>query len=324
MTRFAVGLTVLAVTLCTAAGCSKSTEPAATPPTHPLGTIADSVPATGRPFGLAVSATGVVYVALLDADSLGRADLPDMALAPAAKVGTTPSHVTFSPSGGTAYSSNQGSHDVSVIDVATNTELRKIPVSSDAWNVIVSPNGSRVYATTDQGALFVINTATGGIVTSLTLLAGDALRGLALNPAGTRLYVGGCLSGYVYVVDVTTNALVQILPVGGMPQHLAVSHDGSQLYVANETRGLDMVTLATGTLRTDTLAAGGYGLALSPDDAQLYVSIPSAGLVAIVDRASGTVLKTLAVGGRPRGIAFSHSGANAAIANEGGWVTFVH
>lgn len=321
--RPAVVSLFLAFLLSTASCSEKPTEAQPPSATHPLGEVLDSVPVTARPFGLAVSSAGVVYVARLDADSLGRADLPSRVFSAAAKVGRTPSHVTFNPAGTTAYSSNQGDQDISVVNVATNIQATTIPVSSDAWNVIVSPDGTRLWATTDHGALFVVNTASNSIVTSLTLLAGDALRGLAMDRTGHWLYVGGTLSGNIYVIDAIAHTLARTLAVGGRPQHLAVSQDGSELYVANETRGLDIVTLATGAVRTITLFAGGYGLALSPDDVQLYVTIPSVGLVQVVDRATGDVQRTLAVGGKPRGVAFTHSGANAVIANEAGWVTFV-
>lgn len=306
-------------------GCGNEPIPGASVSsvTHPQGVIQDSVPAPHRPFGLAVSAQGVVYVALLDTDTLGRDSLPDRTLSAGPIVGAIPSHVAFNPAGTTAYSSNQGTHDLSVVDVAANRVTATVPLSSDAWNVLVSPDGKRLFATTDQGALFVINTATDAIVASFTLWSGDALRGLAIDRDGRWLYVGGTLTGHVYLFDATADTVARALVVGGKPQHMAVSRDGSQLYVADETLGMDVVTLATGAVRPIALAGGGYGLALSPDDAQLYVSIPSMGLVQIVDRATGAVLKTLPVGGRPRGIAFTPSGAQAIVANEQGWITFV-
>lgn len=318
-------LSTLVVALCAGAACSKSaTEVGPTVFTHPQGIVLDSVPVSARPFGLAVSANDVLYVARLDADSLGRGDLPSTAVAPSAEVGTTPSHVAFNPAGTTAYASDQGSRDVSVVNVATNTATAAVPVASDAWNVIVSPDGTRLYATTDQGDLVVVNTSNNSVVKTLTLLAGDALRGLAVDKSGRWLYVGGCLTGLVYVVDARTNAFTQAIFVGGIPQHLAVSGDGAHLYVADEIIGVDIVTVGTGAVHKIPLAGGGYGLALSPDGAQLYVSIPSRGMVAVVDPAAGSVLQTLTVSGTPRGIAFSHSGAYAVIANEAGWVTFVH
>jgi YVTN family beta-propeller protein len=314
----------LALTLSLAAACSRSPTSALATFTHPQGTIFDSVAVSARPFGLAVAPSGVLYVARLDTDTLGRADLPSTAVAARAVVGTTPSHVAFNPSATRVYSSNQGTQDISVVDVADNRQVAAVPVSSDAWNVIVSPDGARVWATTDQGHLYAISTATNAVVDSLTLRQGDALRGLAMDPTGRWLFVGGCLSGSVYVVDTRVPALGRTLAVGGMPQHLAVSRDGSQLYVADEANGLDMVTLSSGAVRTITLAGGGYGLALSPDDAQLYVTIPSVGLVQVVDRATGSVQATLRVGGKPRGVAFTRDGAIAAIANEFGYVTYVN
>jgi YVTN family beta-propeller protein len=266
-----------------------------------------------------------VYVAHLDADSLSRADLPSTAIAMSVGVGSIPSHVAFTPSGTTAYVSNQGSQSVSVVDVATNTQIGTIelPVGADAWNVLVSPDGRRLYVTTNVGMVLVINTAGNAVAGSRTLGIDDAIRGLTLDPTGRVLYLAGRNSGTIYAVDAETLAGTRTLRIGGTPQRMAVSRDGATLYVANEARGLDVVTLATGTVRTIELDGGAYGLALSPDDAQLYVTVPSTGQVHVVDRARGTASAAIAVGGQSRVVAFTRRSDTAVIANEAGWVTFV-
>ena len=81
-------------------------------------------------------------------------------------------------------------------------------------------------------------------------------------------------------------------------------------------------SLATGAFRTVDLGAGGYGLAMSPDAAQLYVTVPDLGIVRIVSRTSGAVVGTLAVGQRPRNVAFSRRGDYAVITDESGGKVF--
>lgn len=285
-------------------------------PTHPQGVLFASRPLTGRPYGVAISSEGVVYAARLDADSVSRADLPDTLITGGVGVGSIPSHVAFNPAGTRAYVANQGSNEVSVVDVASGTEIAAVPLDSDAWNVIVSHNNATVYATTDQGSLYFIATATNTAPAPLVISAGDALRGLALDNTGTRLYVAGRNSGRIYVINTSSRTVIDTITVGGTPQRIAVSGYGNELYVANEGRGVDFVTLPGGSFTTLTLAAGGYGLALSPDEAQLYVTVPDLGMLMIIDRASRSKVDSLMLGGRPRTVAFSQMGEYAVVSNE--------
>ena len=62
---------------------------------------------------------------------------------------------------------------------------------------------------------------------------------------------------------------------------------------------------------------------MTPDDGQAYVSIPFSGLVQVFSLQSRQLVKSINVGGEPRRIAFSQRGNIGAIANMGGFVTFV-
>jgi YVTN family beta-propeller protein len=171
----------------------------------------------------------------------------------------------------------------------------------------------------------VINPRTNTI--SKTLQAGDADRGLALHPSDTLLYVASRNTGQIFVVSTKRDVVLGGWVVGGVPQRLAVSRAGDELYVANEdgqSPRVDVVNTRTGAvIRRIPLLSGGYGLARSPDDKQVYVSMPAAGRVAVIDRATRTQVRTIVTGGAPRNIAFDRVGTTAAIANEAGWVDFV-
>jgi YVTN family beta-propeller protein len=289
---------------------------------HPAGSVSATLALTSRPYGVAISGSGVALVAQLDLGVVSRIDVATGSVGQQIAVGYTPSHVAFNPSGTTAYVANQGSRDVSVVDVATNRMTASIPVASDAWNVIVSADGAWLYATTDSGLLYVIDTSNNAIVATVTLRAFDALRGLALAPDGRVLYVAGRNSGTIYAFDTQSRRVTRTFDVGGTPQRMAVSPDGAELYVANEVSGLEVVTLATGVLRIFPLG-GGYGLAMSPDAVQLYMTVPGSGLLQIFDRATLRLVKSVQLGGRPRVVAFTPAGDVALVTNEAGWVTFV-
>jgi YVTN family beta-propeller protein len=108
-------------------------------------------------------------------------------------------------------------------------------------------------------------------------------------------------------------------------QDIAVSPDGSELYVASESRGvIHVLDAATGAAKTDiNLGSGVFGLSMTPDGAQLYATGSFAGTIWIVDRAARTTLKSIPVGGTPRRIAFNADGSRAVVTNEGGFVTII-
>jgi len=70
-------------------------------------------------------------------------------------------------------------------------------------------------------------------------------------------------------------------------------------------------------------ARGAHGIAMSPDGSQLYVTSSWSGVVHIVDVASCTPRDAVPVGGEPRGIAVSRDGRTVVVANESGWVDFI-
>src|SRR5262249_58575099 len=109
-----------------------------------------------------------------------------------------------------------------------------------------------LYVTNEQsGNLTVIDAATLTPVTTIAL--GKRPRGVAASPDGKRLYVA--LSGSpnagpgvdekslpppdrtadgIGVVDLDQGKLIKVLTSGPDPEQLAVSPDGTRLYIANE------------------------------------------------------------------------------------------
>ncbi len=276
-------------------------------------TIVGTVPLADGPYGVAVSDAGVIYAAQIGGSTLARGDLATRIFGSSVFVGSTPPHVVFNPAGITAYATLQTGQGLAVVDVATNTLTTTVPLHSDGFNLIVAPDGQRVYVTTADGTLYTVNAATNAVTT--TLAVGAAANGLAFSPDGTVLYVSSRDAGTVVAVDPATNTITRTYTLGGMPQRLAVAPDGTELYVANEVTGLDVVNVATGAVTSTSFGTPGYGLGLTPDGTQLYVLLPNTGEVRVLDRVSRALIKSLLVGGVPRNVTFASDGT-ALVANE--------
>lgn len=282
-----------------------------TPGTGP--SILASVPLQNAPYGVAVSSSGIIYAAQIGSTTLARGTLTTRSFTSSVEVGLTPPHVVFNPAGTTAYATLQTGQGLAVVDVATNSLTTTVPLSSDGFNLIVAPDGQRVYVTTADGTLYVVNAATNEVITTLSV--GAAANGLAFSPGGNVLYVSSRDAGTVVAIDPLTNSITRTYTLGGMPQRLAVAPDDSELYVANEVSGLDVVNVASGAVSSTSFGTAGYGLGLTPDGDLLYVLLAQAGEVRILDRITRAPVKTLVVGGTPRNVAFASDGT-ALVTNE--------
>lgn len=300
------------------------TGPEELPPTHPLGNISVTLVLDGRPHGVAVAPSGTFYISRINDDSVtrGQVDSLTQEFTGSAAVGQTPAHVALTPDGLTAFTANQYGNSVSVVDVVTNRETGEIPLSDGGFNLLVSPDGNRLYVTTAAGVLHIINVATLEVIETVSV--GEAANGLAIDADAQRVYVSSILADRVSAISTTTNQIERTYEVSEMPQRIAVNSTGDELYIASEAVGLEVLDLASGAHDSvPGVGDGAVGLALSPDEQVLYVTRPPAGELVIVDLASRQVLKTLSFLARPRNVAFAANGRVALVTGEGGVVYFI-
>jgi YVTN family beta-propeller protein len=288
--------------------------------THPTLTNVTSTPVPGTPYGIAVSTSNRIYVTQIGGSAVVQAQLPSVVFGNPITTGIVPAHVAFNPAGTRAYVTNQTGQSLSIIDVAADSEIARLPLPADGFNLIVTRNGAKVYVTLSTGLVRVLNTATNTFGKSIQL--GPVTNGLALNPTGNLVFISSRDAGTVSVINTTTDAVVATLVTGGMPQRMAVSPSGDELYIANETLGLDIWNLKTRT-RTTTVPMPAYGLGMTPDGVHLYVTDPLSGNIRVVNRTTRALVTTLPVGGRPRNVAFNKNGGAGFVTNESDFVTVV-
>lgn len=315
VTAVAGGLTTITVTAVPAVATV-----AVTVVGHPVGTAVAVAPLADRPFGVAVSPAGVVYVTQLDAARLSRATLPDTTFPTGVAVGVAPTDVAFDPTGTRAYVTNQLSRSVGIVDVASNTQIDAIPVNGDPFRVLVTPDGSRLYVTTNADNLLAIDLPAKTV--HAEYLLGSASSGITFHPNGVLLY-GTTIGGLVYEINTVTDSARALLTTGYL-QDIVVSRDGADLFIAKQNGAMEVRDRETGALRTTVPAATGvFGLKLTPDGRYLYAGILYGGVVRVIDRASYAVLRNIPVANDPRRIAFDRYGRTAVITDQLGAVYFV-
>lgn len=175
-----------------------------------------------------------------------------------------------------AYVAQFRAHQVSVIDIATNTVVAAIPVGTP-YEVLLSPDGSRAYVTNVgvTSTIEVIDTATNTVIASIP--TPHVYRYMAISPDGTRLYVPDrVINGAgITVIDTTTNSVVANIPLPGAAANgLAITPDGSHLYIGSQFTGDIFIADTSTNTVVDTISdpaiVHNEDLALSPDGSRLY------------------------------------------------------
>ena len=132
--------------------------------------------------------------------------------------------------GGLAIVLNSGDATLSILDMAHETELRRVPVLREPHHVALSPDGSELLVG-DAGAneMLFLDPRTGDIRRRVPVA--DPYH-LAFSPNGKWLTVTGLARNQVDVYDASSMALVKRFPLSSMPSHVAYAPDSSMASVS--------------------------------------------------------------------------------------------
>ena len=108
-------------------------------------------------------------------------------------------------------------------------------------------------------------------------------------------------AGTVSVIDTATNTVVATVAVGSLPTGVAVTPDGTHVYVANSNDNtVSVIRTATNTV-VKTIPVGTFPdyVAVTPDGTKVYVTNSGSNNVSVIHRPGNTVVKTIPVGTAP-------------------------
>ena len=188
-------------------------------------------------------------------------------------VGSVPKFVAVTPDDRYLLVSDWCSYALSVVNVRTAKEARRIFLGPYPRGIAVDPRSGTAYVAIMGGAeIAKINLHTFTVRWIRDVGAGP--RHLVMSPTGRWLYATLNAGGAVAKIDPRTGHVVARVPTGSQPRSMAIAPDGQSLYVVNyrsntvtKVRTSDMTVIQT--VRTNSAPVG---ITYAPDRRQIWVA----------------------------------------------------
>ena len=177
--------------------------------------------------------------------------------------------MALSPDGQTLYAANWGSLSVSVLDLLSGREVRRLRTLEQPRGLVVDSQGT-LYAASFGGHVVHVFPA-GATTESRRMTMCQNPRHLLLSPDERQLWVT-CTRGALGVYDIATGHRVGLATLGANPRSIARSTDGR--YVASANFGGRSITLIDMQQRTHRELSTGdgriVGVALDPNSLRAF------------------------------------------------------
>jgi len=249
---------------------------------------------------------------------------------------------------GLAFVINSGAASISLVDMSSQQEVRRIPVLREPHHIALSPDGkSLLVGDTVGNEMLFLDPATAALQKRLPVA--DPYQ-LAFSPNGRFLVVNGLARNQVDVYDAASMQLLKRFPAATMPSHLDYAPDSSRVFVSlqgtDSLMAIDLSRLAllwtakigktpagvlwhdgkvlVADMGTDYVAVvdpadghvtgrihtgkGAHNLFLSPDRKIIWVNNRVGGTTTSLDAASLAPIRSYAIPGGPDDIAFAPDG----------------
>jgi YVTN family beta-propeller protein len=193
--------------------------------TSPAGMVLN--PSLRRAYVAVSGDDAVEAIDLLGTDVINRASLT---------IGDRPEEIALTPDGRTLLTANTGSNTVSVVDVASLVETRRIRVGNGPQSILIDRAGRRAYVfNTLSNTVSVLDLGALEVMATISTEAGP-VRG-EFNRAGNRLYVLHRYSPYLNVYDAATLSIVRRVYVGAGGMALKVDSRTDLIYLTRRGTG---------------------------------------------------------------------------------------
>ena len=192
---------------------------------------------------------------------------------------------------GLAFVINSGEASISLVDVATLTELRRIPVLREPHHMALTPDHRfLIIGDTAANELLFLDPLTGEVTKRMSV--SDPYQ-FGFSPDGKWLVVNGLLRNQIDIYDAATMRLTSRIPASGMPSHLNFSPDSKIAYVSlQSSNSLMAIDVAAGKPIWKAVV-GPVPAGVLWHRGKLLVGIMGADYVAVVDPANGVVQRRI-------------------------------
>lgn len=229
----------------------------------------------------------------------------------------------------TLYGTDTRNGLVSAISLRTGQVVGTIRHGEGAHvrEVIVDEAANKAYVSVFAGGreggagpnqIWVIDGATNTLERAIDIDVGG-LTGIALDPAGNRIFGTGMSSNEVVVVDLATGRTTAKWPTTTeRPTNVVYDAATRRLFVASQGTGdLAVLNAADGSvIRKVATGAGALSVAYNPAVKQIYVANRQAGTVTVINSETYEVVANLATGTFPQTIAIDRATNMVYVTNK--------
>ena len=189
---------------------------------------------------------------------------------------------------------NSGEATLSVIDMATQRELKRIPALREPHHVMLTPNGKELLVGDSVGnELLAFDPDTFELRRRVPVA--DPYQ-LGFSPDAKYLIINGLARAQVDIHDGTTFKFIKRFPLKSMPSHMAFSPDSASVFISLQGTGkLAAISLKDLTVRW-TVDVGPAPAGVLWNQGRVLVANMGSDDVAVVDPASGKVERRIRTG----------------------------
>lgn len=252
---------------------------------------------------IGLSVSGIGDIASFKAINTGSADIT-------ATLTVTPLKLGY------AYIPNLQSNSVSVVSLASNSVIKRLPVGNNPIGVTISSKSNLVYITSAGGTtLSVIDPEDNTVKQPITV--GNSPYGIKQNADGSLLFTANLNSNNVSVIDPVTNTVQRTIDGFTGPIDVAFSADGKKMYVSNNrSNTVTVINTADYTVqKAITVGSNPYGLCLSPDGSKLFVANNISLDISVINTATDEVVSTIKGNFSPIYLGISPDGSKLYVPN---------
>ena len=231
---------------------------------------------------------------------------------------------TLSPDGTRLYAADYFNNVVRVYDAGTCSTLTTIDAQdpNSIQSVAVSADGQTLYVIS-LAVLSVVRLSDSTVLAHVIFGSGGGEAGptIALSPDGKFAYANDIDGEYVAAINLATYDVTRIfMPGNELPLGLAVSANGSRLYVAGGFNGT--AEISTQTNRVIRTLAGGISTTgvrrrfLGAPRPEVYIAESGANRVSVIDTGTQTIEQQIPVGMAPSSISVAPDALRLYVTNQ--------
>ncbi len=238
-------------------------------------------------------------------------------------VGDSPHEVVVSADGKTAFVANYGAQkpgsSLSVIDLATMKELRRVDLSPLLRPHGLQEIGGKIYFTSETNRLIARYDPAANKVDWMMGTGQNATHMIVGTTDQKRFYTANIASDTVTAFEFQnvppSGSKITQIAVGKQPEAIDLSPDGKEVWVGLNAEGaIDVIDTAAGkVVEKIKLGERPYRVKFTPDGKQVYATMPNTKEIIVIDAATRKEAKRIKLESIPLGLIFSKDGKFAFV-----------